>query len=136
VQEAAALVAPELAERRIEVRIEGDPGARAHVEADPVARVLSQLLLDVATGHAEGSTIDVQIRATAAEGFQLQVMDPGGARDPKDATSTFEPFSSLLSRGTGLSLAALSRVMESHGGKLSADWSSGRGTLYTLRFPG
>jgi two-component system sensor histidine kinase HydH len=136
VQEAAALVEPELAERRIEVRIEGDAAARAQMEAGRVARVLSQLLLNIATGQPEGSVLKIEIRPALSEGFEMRILDPAAVGEPKDAASVFEPFSSMLSRGAGLALAALSRVMESHGGKLSADWSSGRGTLYTLSFPG
>jgi two-component system, NtrC family, sensor histidine kinase HydH len=136
VQEAAALVEPELAERRIEVRIEGDGTARVQAEAGRVARVLSQLLLNVATGQNEESTLTVEIHPAVPSGFEVRLMDRSALSKPEDASAIFEPFSWAFSRGAGLSLAALNRLMESHGGKLSADWSSGQGTLYTLSFPG
>ena len=136
VQEAAALVEPELAERQIEVRIEGDATARVQAEAGRVARVLSQLLLNVATGQERESTLTVQIRPGVPSGYEVTLMDRSVLSKPQDASAIFEPFGSMLTRGAGLSLAALSRLMESHGGKLSADWSTGQGTLYTLSFPG
>ncbi len=136
VKEAAALVEPELTERRVEVRIDEQGSARVRVEASRIERVLSQLLLNIAMGQPEGSTVSVGIRPAQPDGFEVRVIDPAAAEPPKDVSAAFEPFSSMLSRGAGLSLAALRRVMESHGGKLSADWSFGPGTLYTLTFPG
>jgi nitrogen fixation/metabolism regulation signal transduction histidine kinase len=136
VQEAAALVEPELSERRIELAIMGDASARAHVEAGRVARVLSQVLLNIAISQSEGSRMDVHIGPGPSGGFEVRMTDPAAVRSAEQSASLFEPFSSMLSRGAGLSLAALNRVMESHGGKLSAHWSEGRGTLYTLTFPG
>jgi signal transduction histidine kinase len=136
VQQAAALVEPELAERRIQVRIQGDGTARAQVEAGQLARVLAQLLLNIATGQAEGSFVDVKILPAIPTGLVMQLLDAAAVAEPIDASSMFAPFNSMLSRGAGLSLAALKRVMERHGGKLGADWSSGQGTLYTLSFPG
>jgi signal transduction histidine kinase len=135
VQEAAALVEPELAERRIQVRPEGEATARVQVEAGRMARILSQTLLNVAMAMPEGGILKVEIHPGAAGGFELRLLDPSAA-EPKDAGRIFEPFGSPLSRGAGLSLAALHRVMERHGGRLSADWSKGQGTLYTLTFPG
>jgi len=136
VQQAAALVEPELAERRILVRIQGDPTARAQVEAGQLSRVLAQLLLNIAMGQGEGSFLDVKILPAIPGGLEMQLLDNAAVAGPMDSASMFAPFSSMLSRGAGLSLAALKRVMERHGGKLTADWSSGQGTLYTLSFPG
>lgn len=136
VQQAAALVEPELAERRILVRIQGDPTARAQVEAGQLSRVLAQLLLNIAMGQGEGSFLDVKIFPAIPGGLEMQLLDNAAVAEPMDSASMFAPFSSMLSRGAGLSLAALKRVMERHGGKLAADWSSGQGTLYTLSFPG
>jgi len=135
VQEAATLVEPELAERRIEIRIEEEePHARVRVETGRIHRVLSQLLLNIAMGQSEGSAITVTIRHAQHDEVQILVLDPG-AEPPEVTASIFEPFASMLARGAGLSLAALQRVMESHGGKVAADWSSPPGTLYTLTFP-
>lgn len=135
VQEASTLVEPELAERRIEIQIqEEDPHARVRVEAGRIHRVLSQLLLNIAMGQPEGSAIPVKIRKAPPDLFQILVVDPT-AEQPENTSTAFEPFGSMLTRGVGLSLAALRRVMESHGGKVTADWSSAPGTLYTLSFP-
>jgi len=90
----------------------------------------------VATGQEQESTLTVQIRPAVPSGYEVRLMDRSVLSRPQDASAIFEPFGSMLTRGAGLSLAALSRLMESHGGKLSADWSSGQGTLYTLSFPG
>ncbi|HME90689.1 MAG TPA: ATP-binding protein, partial [Myxococcaceae bacterium] len=108
--------------------------SRVRVEAGRIQRVLSPLLLNIAMGQPEGTTIAVNIRRGPRDEVQIQVVD-SSTEPPEDASSVFQPFSSMLARGAGLSLAALQRVMESHGGKVTADWSSPPGTLYTLSFP-
>ena len=121
VQSAAALVEPELAEHRIEVRLEGDGIARVQVEAGRFARVLSQTLLNIALAMPEGGILKVEIRPSAANGFELRLLDPLAA-EPKDSGRIFEPFGSPLSRGAGLSLAVLHRIMERHGVFLGRRW--------------
>jgi len=136
VQESAALVEPELAEHRVEVRVDEEvPLARVRAEAGRVQRVLSQLLLKVAMGQPEGSTLAVKIRRAEQGGYAIRVVDSAAAEPPDESSSVFEPFGSTIARAEGLALAALRQVMESHGGKVTADWSTPAGTLYTLSFP-
>ncbi len=73
VQEAMAMVAPELAERRVEVRVDEAPDVpRVKVDAGRLRPVLAQLLLNVAMGLTEGGNVEVSIRADPA--------GPGAAR--------------------------------------------------------
>jgi two-component system, NtrC family, sensor histidine kinase HydH len=135
VQEAAALVAAELNERKILLHIDEPADApRARVDVARFRPVLAQLLLNVATGHTEGATLVVTLRTTAAGGSQMHLEDPSATLPPEEKESVFEPFGSMLARGAGLSLAALYQVMKGHGGDVTAD-ASNPGTRYTLVFP-
>jgi len=134
VQEAAALIEPELLERRIEVNVVDEAAVWVRADAASLRRVLSQLLLNVSMAYEEGSAMTLKI-ARSVEGSTLSVRDPTSSINPKERPSFFEPFGSVVAKGPGLSLAALERVMRSHGGSLSAQADSEPGTLYTLRFP-
>lgn len=135
VQEAQAMVAPELAERRIELKVDEDPELpRVRVDATRLRPVLAQLLLNIAMGLAEGSQVEVQLRQ-GPSGRALMVMkDSAAALPPEERGTLFEPFGSRLARGAGLSLAALRRVMLNQGGDISAEGSSEPGMVFTLTF--
>jgi len=135
VHEASTLVGPELAERKVLLRIDEPPGVpRARVDSARLRPVLAQLLLNVATGSAEGATVAVGLKNLQQQGTQIIVDDPSAVLPPEEKESVFEPFGSMLARGAGLSLAALSQVMKSHGGNVVAEAVT-PGTRYTLTFP-
>jgi len=134
VQEAAALIELELLERRIQLEVVDEAPVWVRADAASLRRVLSQLLLNVSMAYEEGSTVPLKIDRSE-QGSTLSLRDPTSSPRPEEQSSVFEPFGSMLARGAGLSLAALQRVMQSHGGSLSAQADSQPGTLYTLRFP-
>jgi signal transduction histidine kinase len=135
-QEAQAMVGPELAERHIELHVEEDPELpRVRVDATRLRPVLAQLLLNIAMGLPENSQVEVQLRQGSPAGRPLLVLkDPAAALPPEERGTLFEPFGSRLARGAGLSLAALRRVMLNQGGDLSAEGSAEPGMVFTLTF--
>jgi nitrogen fixation/metabolism regulation signal transduction histidine kinase len=136
VHQATSLIEPELAEHRTLIQIEDQaPLALVRVEAGRVQRVIAQLLLDVAMGMPPRSALPVTLRHGRHEGFELTVLD--SRVDRESASTNGAPEHPGLPRGANLSMAALQRVMEAHGGKVElGDWSGGAGKLYTLSFPG
>ncbi|MDY7230567.1 sensor histidine kinase [Hyalangium rubrum] len=135
VQEAQAMVAPELAERRIELKIEEEPDLpRVQVDGTRLRPVLAQLLLNIAMGQTEDSHITVHLRHGPAGQPLMVFTDSAAALPPEERGTLFEPFGSRLARGAGLSLAALRRVMLNQGGDLSAEGSAEPGLVFTLTF--
>jgi signal transduction histidine kinase len=135
VQEAQAMVAPELAERRIELKVDEAPELpRVRVDATRLRPVLAQLLLNIAMGLAEGSDLEIQLRPGPAGRALMVLKDSAAALPPEERGTLFEPFGSRLARGAGLSLAALRRVMLNQGGDISAEGSSDPGMVFTLTF--
>jgi signal transduction histidine kinase len=134
-QEAQAMVAPELAERRIELNVAEDPELPlVRVDATRLRPVLAQLLLNIAMGQPEDSRVEVQLRQGPGGRPSMVLKDPAAALPPEERGTLFEPFGSRLARGAGLSLAALRRVMLNQGGDLSAEGSAEPGMVFTLTF--
>jgi signal transduction histidine kinase len=134
VQEATAMVALELAERRVEVRVDEAPDLpRVRVDAGRLRPVLAQVLLNVAMGQAEGGSVEVTLRPGPQGRVLLALEDPVGEL-PEALDSLFEPFECGLARGAGLSLAALRHVVEHQGGDVSAEAAPDTGTVLTLTF--
>ncbi len=136
-EEAAALVQPELSERKIKLHLELPEGLlpTLRVDSNRLRPVLSQLFMNVAMGQDEGSELKLRI---SREGpwCQVVVQDPGATLPQEEQGKVFEPFATMLARGAGLSLAALHRVMVGHGGSVTAAvGAGGTGITYTLSFP-
>ncbi|XXF80280.1 HAMP domain-containing sensor histidine kinase [Myxococcaceae bacterium GXIMD 01537] len=135
VQEAATMVSLELAERRVEVRVDEAPELpRVRVDGTRLRPVLAQVLLNVAMGQPEGSDVEVALRRGPAGQVWMVLKDPAAALPPEERGSLFEPFGSRLARGAGLSLAALRRVLVNQGGDVAVEGSAEPGMVFTLTF--
>lgn len=136
VQEVTQLIESELVDRKLVVELHEEEGLpKVRVDAARLRPVLSQVLLNVATGPQPGSTIPVTLRHGPRGGAELVITDSTAALVPEERATLFEPFGSKLARGAGLSLAALYRVMLSFGGGLKAEGDGTPGTVLTLSFP-
>ncbi len=65
----------------------------------------------------------------------LSLIDTGKGMAPDILAKVFEPFFSTKQEGTGLGLATTRRIVEAHGGTITAESEIGRGTRFTLRLP-
>jgi PAS domain S-box-containing protein len=112
------------------------------VEADPVQ--MHQLLLNL-VGNAlkyrpEGVAPRVVVRShVEPQSAVLTVSDNGIGFEPKYADRIFAPFQRLHARGeyegTGMGLAIVRRIVERHGGSVTATSEPGRGSTFTVTLP-
>jgi two-component system sensor histidine kinase PilS (NtrC family) len=66
---------------------------------------------------------------------ELRFEDSGTGIPPDVLPRIFEPFYTTKERGTGLGLATVHRIVESHGGAIEVASEPGRGTVFTVRLP-
>jgi len=113
-----------------EVPMQGDPTR--------LRQVVANLLTNAIEFSPEGSTITVRVLADADQA-RVEVVDPGRGLDEDEVQSVFRPFTQLgMGRGSGLGigLSLASRLVELHGGSLSASSPGrGRGSTFTVRLP-
>lgn len=134
-QEATGMVALELAERRIDVRVDEEAELpRVRVDPNRLRPVLAQVLLNVAMAQPEDTAVEVALRRGPPGRVLMVLKDPAAALPPEESGTLFEPFGSRLARGAGLSLAALRRVMMGQGGDVAAEGSAEPGMVFTLTF--
>ncbi len=82
-------------------------------------QVLANLLGNARQASPEGQAVTV--RVTQRNGhLEIAVRDRGDGIAPGDEERIFEPFFTKHTRGTGLGLAVARRVVELHGGTLTA----------------
>ena len=125
-------------ERVAAVQWRVEPGLVAHCSA-PLARVVLTNLL----GNAAKFTRDVAAPQVTMAREPLQdgaffVQDNGAGFDAERADTLFQPFVRLHRsdqfQGTGLGLSIVRRIVERHGGNISAQGEVGRGARFILRF--
>jgi two-component system, NtrC family, sensor histidine kinase PilS len=66
---------------------------------------------------------------------RIRVSDTGQGMSPANLKRVFEPFFTTKKSGTGLGLATVYRIVETHGGKVSVASEEGNGTTITLYLP-
>lgn len=67
--------------------------------------------------------------------FNLSVSDTGSGIDSDNLDKIFNPFFTTNSKGTGLGLAMVRRMIEVHGGNISVKSKSGEGTEFIISLP-
>jgi len=67
-------------------------------------------------------------------GMEVSIQDNGPGMNDEQKSRIFEPFFTTKTRGTGLGMAIVRRIMEAHNGTASVGESE-RGALIVLRFP-
>jgi signal transduction histidine kinase len=68
-------------------------------------------------------------------GVILQVVDQGAGIPADGIEHIFEPFFTTRARGTGLGLAISRKIVEAHGGSLTAESREGEGATFVLWLP-
>jgi two-component system sensor histidine kinase BaeS len=110
-------------------------GAHPTIEADPVrlSEILSNLVANALRYTPPGGT--VTIRSSVADGHaEFAVDDTGKGIAPDELPFVFDRFVRSADRGgTGLGLAIAKRLVEAHGGTISAGQAPGGGTSVRFR---
>lgn len=110
------------------------------VDADPeqLDQVFVNLLLNAIEAMNEGGTLDVTIERNAVEteGLLKIVFRDTGSGIPEQVMSRlFEPFVTSKERGIGLGLAISRRIMQEHGGGLTASNPPRGGAMFVAEVP-
>jgi PAS domain S-box-containing protein len=108
--------------------------------ATPVVQIQArQLGGEDARGHTAFLAKNSSDPSAAAEGFEITVQDNGIGFDEKYLEKMFAVFQRLHGRheyeGTGIGLAVCRRIVERHGGAITARSKPGEGACFILRLP-
>lgn len=134
----------------IEIRSEF-PEEIVPVEADAgqIRQVLLNLLLNAIDVSSKGESVGVRMRCeppgdsdggthtdrASPPGMIIEVADRGSGLPAELGERIFEPFVSTKDGGTGLGLPICKRIVEDHGGEITARNRDGGGAIFTIRLP-
>ena len=116
--ETAAVVRrdPALADVRVHIN---DEGPTLRIDREQMRIVFQNLLLNAAQAIDGHGTIEVDVE-TGLRSCQVSVSDEGPGLSPEVSDEMFEPFFTTKHRGSGLGLPTARRIVEAHGGELTA----------------
>lgn len=137
IEDAALLVARELANDEVVLTLETEHGLRP-VRGDRIQlqQVLVNLLVNAGQAMLDqpGSRT-VKMRASAGEHLAITVQDSGPGIRPDDMPRLFDPFFTTKPGGMGMGLAICRTTVEGHGGQLSVQSTPGAGATFRLTLP-
>jgi signal transduction histidine kinase len=98
--------------------------------------VLVNLLLNALDGMPQGGVLSVSLEAPAGRDVRLTVSDTGVGIPAEILPRLFTPFTTTKSNGTGLGLSISRRIVEEHGGRISASNRPEGGACFAITLPG
>ena len=113
------------------------------IDRDQFQQVFWNLLVNAAEAMPSGGEIIIDAETLVGEitGVcpgelaKITVSDNGNGMTKDDLKRVFEPFFTTKPGGTGLGLATVYRIIESHSGLILVDSLIGKGTSFTLYLP-
>ncbi|MBS0264633.1 MAG: hypothetical protein JSS02_22050 [Planctomycetes bacterium] len=114
-------------------------------DVNQVRQVLLNLLLNAMDAMPDGGDITVTVRRLAAAEVpeaarsiawcEIRVADTGLGLGNDVAGRVFEPFVTSKETGTGLGLSICKRIVQAHGGEITAHNLPTQGAEFTIRLP-
>jgi len=141
-----------------QARIERDPLPEVEGDATQLYQLFQNLLANALKFHAPEQSPQIRIRCAPARladrsvaparpgapprsvaAIEIGIEDNGIGFDPAEAERIFAPFRRLHGRdqfeGTGMGLAIVKRIVEAHGGQISASATPDQGACFRIVLP-
>jgi two-component system, NtrC family, sensor histidine kinase HydH len=107
---------------------------RFALDGQRMRRALTNLLLNAVQASPAGARVEA--RAEDEDGaLVFTVRDHGAGIPPGDLARVFEPFYTTRATGTGLGLAVTQRIVEMHGGRITAENHPEGGAVFRVSIP-
>jgi len=116
----------------IECKLElAEPMESLAADPDLLHRALSNLVLNAMDAMPHGGTLTLRTSQRGGLSY-VEVSDTGAGLTPEECGRLFTPYYTSKAHGTGLGLAIVQSVISDHGGRISVQSESGRGTTFVI----
>jgi signal transduction histidine kinase len=135
IRRAADFCAPEFEKRHVTFAIhDRAPGSMVDADEDHLFQVFLNLFLNAVEAMPNGGNIRA-VRDNENGEMHIAISDTGTGIPADVQDKIFNPFFTTKEHGSGLGLAKVFTIMESHRGSVELSSAPGRGTTFTLAFP-
>ena len=137
IQEVLSLLEAETGNKKIKIEYKHPKeDIEVQVDVDLFKRMLLNLLKNAIQAMSQGGTISISLTWQMMQNqMTLTVMDSGKGIEEEVLDKIFNPFFTTYSKGTGLGLAMVRRMVEAHGGKISVNSKLSEGSKFTITLP-
>ncbi|NNA19853.1 HAMP domain-containing protein [Pseudomonas lundensis] len=126
---------PELESHRVEARIDDQaPGATLYADARQLKQACLNLIINAIDAMPDGGHLTVGI-AQEDDYTVISITDTGEGIAPNMMERIFTPFVTTKASGTGLGLAKVFSIMDSHDGRIECVSDKGAGATFNLYIP-
>ncbi len=127
---------PQLQQRAAQIEIRGaDLEVELQGNKDALLGALANLCMNALQACESGALIEIDIATTIHGLLSISVRDNGCGMDRDTRAHIFDPFFSTKTDGTGLGLAVVKAVVESHQGRIAVFSRPGRGCRFRIFLP-
>ena len=134
-QAVLALMEANLAHHKIQLVLNLSPETpEIQFDSDKLQQAFMNVVLNAMEAMPQGGILQVST-FTENDSVCIKVEDIGVGIPEEDLEHLFEPFFTRKTRGTGLGLANVKRILEEHGGTVEIDSTRGKGTEVSLWLP-
>jgi PAS domain S-box-containing protein len=109
---------------------------QVYIDAHQIQQVLINLFLNAIQAMENGGTLTVRTLRENPNGVRVEVADTGIGIPQAHLKKIFDPFFTTKSEGTGLGLSISLKILENHKATLDAASQEGKGSSFTVHFPG
>lgn len=135
VAETLQLLGPELENRGLEVKTRlARALPQVPLDAGQIKQVLVNLIKNAMHAMNRGGVLTVST-TEASDGVAVSLADTGAGMSQEQLARIFEPFFTTKSKGTGLGLMIVQRIVRDHGGRIDVESREGKGTTFTIWLP-
>jgi signal transduction histidine kinase len=114
----------------------GDSLPLIYADESQIAQVVRNLVMNAVQAMPRGGRLSVttgyDIRT---ECVYFEIQDEGHGIAPIDAERIFKPFVTTRTKGTGLGLPIVQKVIDQHGGRIVLDSRPNVGTMFRVILP-
>ena len=129
------LMEANLAHHQIQLTLDVSPETpEIQFDSDKLKQAFMNVVLNAMEAMPQGGELKI---STLIEdnSVGIKVADTGVGISVEDLEHIFEPFFTRKTKGTGLGLANVKRILEEHGGKVEIESTPGKGTKVSLWLP-
>jgi signal transduction histidine kinase len=136
IAQAVELVRVRARQESVDIAVYGpDWPVPANVDRGQLCTVLVNLFINALDAMPQGGRLGVCLEADGEDQIHLCVTDTGKGIAAEMADRLFVPFSSTKATGTGLGLSISHRIVQEHGGRITAGNRPEGGACFTITLP-